>query len=248
MAKSVFENYWEEVASLLGGNPSHKSFSIELSENPPTGFDGRAVVGKLYESLDCEGWKNISHGKNWEWRSAVLAHRAETGEVALEREVVAADTFRQWTFQMSTASGIDGGRRSIDLVRRMAPHQYAFIELKVAGGDNPLYAAFELLSYTLAYLHSMRRNWQGRGRHNVMDAQAVNLIVLGPSEWYEYKKRGTRSQSYKFKLGWLAMAIADGLDFLTDGTPQMRFSYKEFTDLGATKLTAKKIVDDALQW
>ncbi len=81
-----------------------------------------------------------------------------------------------------------------------------------------------------------------------MLAQEVNLVVLGPRQWYEYKKGRTHPQQRKFKLGWLAKALGDGLDSFTDGIPRIRFSFKEFTDLGEPKLTAAGIVRDAFEW
>jgi hypothetical protein len=151
MPESIFENYWNEVSELLGGNPS-KKMAISLSENPPAKFDDKLAISKLYKSLACDGWK-ITDGKNWEWRVEAPAYSTSSPEVTLEREVVAVDTTSQWTCQMSTTSGIQGPylnkRRAIDLVRRTAPDCYAFVELKV-DSDNPLYAAFEILGYALA--------------------------------------------------------------------------------------------------
>ncbi len=249
MTESIFKNYWNEVSRVLGGKPN-KSRAISLSENPLTRFDGLTVVGRLYKSLACEGWK-ISSGKNWEWRTEAPSYRTSSPEVTLEREIVAADIKHQWTCQMSTSSGIQGPylnkRRAIDLVRQAAPDRYAFVELKV-DSDNPLYAAFEILGYALAYQHARRHNWQGTGSHNVMGAQTVDLVVLGPGGWYEYEKRGAHAQQLKFKLDWLVKALGDGLMSFTNGVPLMRFSFEEFTNLGEPKLTAAGIVRDAFQW
>ncbi len=249
MTKSIFENYWNEVSGLLGGRPN-KSMAISLSENSQAQFDGRTVVDRLYQSLACDGWQ-ISSGKNWEWRTEAPSYRTSSPEVALEREITAADITNQWTCQMSSASGIQGPyltkRRAIDLVRRIAPDRYAFVELKV-DSDNPLYAAFEILGYALAYRHARGRNWQGTGNHNVMHARAVDLVVLGPIGWYEYKKRGASAQQRKFKLGWLASALGDGLNSLTGDAPRMHFSFEGFTDFGEPRLTAAGIVRDSHNW
>lgn len=249
MAESIFKNYWNEVSILLGGKPN-KSMAISLSENPPAQFNGVTVVDRLRKSLTCEGW-NISSGKNWEWRTEAPAYQTSSPEVALEREIVAADVMSQWTCQMSTASGIQGPylnkRRAIDLVRQTALDRYTFIELKV-DSDNPLYAAFEILGYALAYQYARQHNWQGTGINNVMRAKAINLMVLGPSEWYEYKKGRTHPQRSIFKFDWLAKALGDGLNSSTGGVTRMHFSFEEFTDYGEPKLTAVGIVRDALQW
>jgi hypothetical protein len=195
--------------------------------------------------LACDGW-NITSGKNWVWRIDAPAYMTLSPEVALEREIVASDSENQWTCQMSTTSGIQGSylnkRRAIDLVRKTAPDQYAFIELKV-NSDNPLYAAFEILGYALAYQHARSHNWQGTGHHNVMRAKEINLVVLGPREWYEYKKGKAHPQKYKFDFDWLSNGLTEGLNILTKGGPVMSLSFKEFTDFGNPKDSAESIVD-----
>jgi len=233
------------VASLVGGNPKHKSLAILLSEKPPTQFDGIAAVDRLYKSLACDGW-SASNGQNWLWRTDAPAHQTLSPEVALEREVVAADTMGQWTCQMSTASGVQGPnlhkRRAIDLVRQVADDRYRFIELKV-DSDNPLYALFEILGYGLAYLHSRKNHWSGSGPYDVMGASDVELVVLGPSNWYRYKTGRTAKQRLRYQLDWMSGALTQGLRSLSGKTPSMFLSFDEFTDLGGPEATAKRIVD-----
>lgn len=249
MSESIFTNYWKEVASLIEGKPT-KSKAISLNENPPAQFDGVAVVKRLYTSLACDGWTKSS-GKNWAWRSEIQPYQTLSPEVALEREIIVTDTTNKWTYQMSTTSGIQGSylnkRRAIDLVTQMGHNSYAFIELKV-DSDNPLYAAFEILSYALAYQYARENNWQGAGVHNVMDAQVVSLIVLGPGRWYEYKKGRAHIQRSKFDFDWLAIALGKGLNTLAGASPGMSFSFEEFADLDDPKLTAVGIIRQATKW
>jgi hypothetical protein len=247
----IFDNYLNEVANVLGGNPDHKKFAQSLSENPLDSLDGEAVVRRLHKSLDCTGWKNTTYGSNWIWRSEVLPNSTRKREVALEREVVTVGTAVQWTYQMSTASGTQASRSNrrtaIDLVRRMRADHYAFVELKVRS-NNPLFATFEILSYALAYLHARQHGRQGTGIYNVMSAKALDLLILGPSEWYEYKKRGKQAKWQNYKFDWLVAALGNGLNLLGDGIPHMQLSYKRFSDLDDPKLTAEGIVRDALEW
>ncbi len=81
-----------------------------------------------------------------------------------------------------------------------------------------------------------------------MRAKAINLLVLGSSEWYEYKKGRPHTQRRNFKFDWLAKALGDGLNSFHAGAPRMRFSFDEFTDFGEPKLTAAGIVRGALKW
>jgi len=243
MTESIFKNYLNEVTDVLDGNPNKRK-AIFLNENPPPRFDGAGVVSRLYESLACDGWKTAT-GKNWEWRTKVPSYKTTSPEVALEREIVASDTTNKWSCQMSTSSGIQGSylnkRRAIDLVRQTAPDQYAFIELKV-NSDNPLYAAFEILGYALAYQHARSHDWQGTGYHNVMSAKEINLIVLGPREWYQYKKGMAHPENYKFNYDWLSNGLTEGLNILTNGDPEMSLSFGKFTDFGDPNITAVSIV------
>lgn len=101
-------------------------------------------------------------------------------------------------------------RRAIDLVRHNGNKSFSFIELKL-DSDNPLYASFEILGYALAYLHARMNNWKGGETHDVMAAQKIELTVLGPTNWYQYKKRG-QSQGRKFQFDWLAKEIASALN------------------------------------
>ncbi len=244
MPDSIFTRYWNEVTSLVGGNPKHKSFAILLSEKPPAQFDGIAAIDRLYKPLVCDGW-SASNGQNWVWRTDAPAYQTLSPEVALEREVVAADTMGQLTCQMSTASGVQGPnlhkRRAIDLVRQVADDRYRFIELKV-DSDIPLYALFEILGYGLAYLHARQNGWQGSGRYNVMQASDVQLVVLGPGDWYRYKTNRTAKQRLRYQLDWLTDSLNLGLQSLSGVTPCMFLSFGEFTDLGDPAATAKRIV------
>ena len=161
-------------------------------------------------------------------------------EVLLERAVAALD-MKKWTYQMSTSSGVQivqgdtrrvnlNSRRSIDLVRYIGQGRYAFVELKV-GSDNPLYAAFEVLGYALAYLHAQANEWTGTENRDVFGAEAIELTILGPEDWYKYVKRGT-DKEFEFKLNWLADEIANSLNaFVTaelKGKPAFTMTFRHF--------------------
>jgi hypothetical protein len=137
---------------------------------------------------------------------------------------------------MSTASGLhgprSGTRRSIDLVRRVSADHYVFIELKI-DSDNPLYAAFEILGYGLAYLHARLHGLCGQGAHDVMRAGRIDLVVLAPQSWFSYLRRDGRRVAFDF--GALIGAINDGFGFPLaaepDKLPQhMQLRFESFKD------------------
>ena len=95
---NIFNSYWNEVASLINGNPKSVRLAQSLSEYPLSKFDGSNVVRRLYESLACEGWWNNTYGSNWIWRSEVLPNSTRKREVALEREIVKVGTITSLPF------------------------------------------------------------------------------------------------------------------------------------------------------
>jgi hypothetical protein len=92
-----------------------------------------------------------------------------------------------------TASGVfsSGDRRtSIDLGCR-ANNTLTFFELKWWDGDNPLYAAMEILAYGLMWLQARIRCEEmhyvdaSRRLRPALDAQTVRWVVLAPERYYK---------------------------------------------------------------
>ena len=231
---NIFETYKDRAAANDLVKGLTKTRAIELSELQVPGTISPETIRALYESLSCEGWIERK-GKNWIWRHEPPEYTNDhSAEVSLERTVAAKD-LKTWGCQMSTSSGVQGQflhrRRAIDLVRFISPGQYAFVELKV-GSDNPLYAAFEILGYALAYLHAKSNGWRGKGTHDVFDAERVELTILGPYRWYKYGKRGTDKQ-FEYKLDWLANEIANSLNAFVmaelKGKPAFTMKFRSFS-------------------
>jgi len=64
---------------------------------------------------------------------------------------------------------------------------YEFVELKV-DSNYPLYAAFEIVRNALLFLFTRRLGASGvhipKGDRNLLLAEAIELVVLAPSEYY----------------------------------------------------------------
>lgn len=227
MVESIFDTYWHQVKEELGKKPKERSLAIRLSGQPMDGFNGNKVVKRLHAALSCDGWRE-QVGTNWNWDTS-SNYTTDSPEVKLEREIVRAG-HELWARQMATSSGIQGPRlnkrRAIDLVRAHGQDHYSFIELKIEG-DNPLYALFELLGYGLAYLHARANKWKGAGAHDVMTAKVIDLTVLAPRAWFNYKESRS-SKEQRFDLDWLVMELNKGLASITKGKPVMRICFKEF--------------------
>lgn len=249
-ADGSFARYWPTVEGVLGRSPRHKSSAIQFSGQQPPGLDGVAMISALRQSLDGPIWRDpvTRTSGNWAWRASLPARRTSSPEVSLERDVVARGGHATWTFQMSTTSGFRGvhsdKRRAIDLVQKVGASSYRFIELKVES-DNPLYAAFEILGYGLAYCLARHYGYSGTGTHNVMDGSRIELEVLAPEIWYEYR-RYPSAPRLRFDMAWLSSAINTGLAreisvLSLNGLNEMKFSFRSFSSGHDLSLAAHEL-------
>lgn len=213
---SVLTEYWPAVAAILdGANPRHRSVCMRVSGLRPREFDGRAAVRSLLASVE-RHWPDKPATRttnNWNLRREVPPFVTRSPEVALER-TIAARASGAWFCQMSTASGIHGPasdkRRAIDLVHHPKDGHYRFIELKI-GSDNPLYALFEALGYGLIYLMSRRsRCGFGYSDRDLMSAHAIEMTVLAPHAFFDYRRRG-HDAAFTYDLNWLEEELSEGL-------------------------------------
>lgn len=250
-APSLFDRYWAAVSRLLDRDPQHKSAAIQVSSGGLPLREGIALVGDLMDSMQGPQWRqpaSPSEG-NWVWRDAESVPATASPEVRLERQVIAQGGLDGWSYQMSTASGLhgpaSGRRRAIDLVHRGEDQRYEFIELKV-NSDQPLYAAFEILGYGLAYLHARRHGQRGAGRHDVMSAKCIDLVVLGPADWYIHSRRG--GDGTPFDMDRLATSINAGLAEVLRADPdqspgEMSIRFERFRNASDTQAAAAEIVE-----
>lgn len=233
IANSIFGAYRSQVEEFIGDS-KHKTCAIKHHEErlkSSSPLIDENTIAELYSTFASAQWlENKNRGSNWVWHSHTRAtgKRNDSKEVILERLIAETDS-DIWTYQMSTSSGLlsthSDKRSAIDLVRYNRAMHYAFIELKT-GSDNPLYAAIEILGYAFAYLHAKKENWQGKGKHNVFDAEAIELTVLGNQSWYQYKKHG---EINRFNFEWLGEEIANSLNALS-GTPKFTMKFREYPD------------------
>lgn len=141
---------------------------------------------------------------NWRWESQPkIADHNPSVEKWIEKTLARCFSDKL-TNQVPAASDLAGKnqdrKRSIDLVLRGPGEKtYQFIELKITGESGwPLYAAFEVLSYGLLYLHA-RRELDGRypGKA-LMEANTVHLRVLAPVSYYsEWNSERLRTRLVK---------------------------------------------------
>jgi hypothetical protein len=220
-----YETYWGRVEEFINPErkpdqrPKHKTTAIRLSQGSIALPAGETLIRNLWQAMSSDLWRQPKSKStdNWMWRKKAKSASERGKEVALERQIVELGSGR-WCCQMSTASGLlgarKGKRRAIDLVHRNGEGHYSFVELKCKD-SNPVYAAFQILSYGLAYLHARRvATVSQAAMPEVMTADFIDLVVVGPREWYDdprYKSDGGRSW-----LGSLQTAIEAGLAALAE--------------------------------
>jgi hypothetical protein len=235
----VYQAYETAVSSLYGGDSDSKRLAQQLTENLPSALSDPDFASTLFECFSRKQWQSPSSTarSNWIWRSTITEYSESRAEVRLERKIVEAAGADTWSFQMSTMSGIFGDgshqRRAIDLVHKAGPNEYAFIELKI-GSNNPVFAAFEILGYGLAYCQARRHAdvHSTPSTHDVLRARKIQLIVLAPFDWYCFHARGQANQL--FNLEPLEAALNAGLEHLRlvlslPGLDALTFEFRQFT-------------------
>lgn len=242
---NFFQEYETAFDGWTGTKPHQRSSRLSVSNTGDPGVVGPPAVASLYDAMSNSPWSEPVEGgrpSNWRWREPSSCGSKEPGaeangdtddpsEVALERAIVATAGHENWTYQMSTSSGMgskqQNKRRAIDLVTRIDDDTYRFTELKLNRGT-PLFAIREILGYGLAYLHTRRCIAQSHKAKAWMRATNVELAVLGPTDWYDgYVGRLCPAA----ELRWLVEAINHGLHALSqrfDGLSRLVLELRAF--------------------
>lgn len=238
--RDVYDSFRTAVASLLGGDPDHKSLVQGLANGLPEGLTRPKFIATLFACFESKSWQSPTSTarSNWLWRHEGTDHSKQRPEVALEREIVRRGGTDNWSFQMSTMSGVfEAGthqRRAIDLVHRTGFGTFELIELKV-GSNNPVFAAFEILGYGLAYCCARRHRdiHSQRSEHDILRARGIKLVVLAPTAWYQFNLRGESKQD--FQLEAFSSAFNVGLenlrtDLALSDLDTLKFEFRRFVD------------------
>jgi len=225
---SLLDGVEAAVCAVLGiSSTRHRSALLTLGGRPTF---SAAMVGAVYGAIaanwaryrtECAPTRSTA---NWRWRVPQLAiaeHNASP-EVRLERALMNAcerQGRNDWSNQVPVASGVGGPsrqrRRAIDLVHQRGPGHFQLIELKIAS-DTPLYAAIEIIGYTVIWLLS-----RDEGSDNpLLSAQRIDARVLAPASYYA-----------RYDLGALARLLDDELAALgARHHVTLSFGFEQFPD------------------
>ena len=238
---SIFDGVEDIINGHLFFDPNHLRFKYHqkrscqaLSEFCPSRVDGIELVAALYQRIQ----KNLAgeayrpSSRNWVLRPFDMINSPsssdnKSSEVNLERAI--AERWQgTWFYQTPVASGLIGRyadkRRAIDLVCRTDDECFDFIELKTEA-NTPLFAAFEILLYGLAYLVARQDAGRLLDASNVslplMAARQISLVVLAPDQYYE-----------DIELAWLEKKLKEGLSALVTAQNVQRltmdFRFEQF--------------------
>ncbi len=224
---NFFQQYETAFDAWTSTKPHRRGSRLSISHTGRSDIAGPPALATLYEAMSTELWKEpieVGRPSNWRWRlpkrqdSKSIEHRDgstdDHSEVALERAIVATAGHENWTYQMSTSSGMRSPthdkRRSIDLVTHVGDGTYRFMELKLSR-NTPLFAVREILGYGLAYLHTRGCIAEPTQAKAWMRAANIELAVLAPKDWYDGYVGPLCAPR---ELEWLVDAINAGLDAL----------------------------------
>ena len=162
--------------------------------------------------------------KNWRWEKKLyISQNNQSPEKRCEK-AIAEHCGEDWVNQVPTASGLLNGVNekhcNIDLVHRIAPTEFEFIELKYEDGT-PLSAGFEILKYGLLYVFSRRYAAMlgySEPRNSILGASVVHLRVVAPAAYY-----------LRFRMDWLQNEANLGLGSLRLDGYEMDFRFESMS-------------------
>ena len=230
--RSIFKGTDEEIYSFLGlaeGKTTDQKSTCRLLTSAPKGmpsFD--TLLSNLYGLIEGNRRERMPSRENWRTkRQTYLCGKNRSPEVLLERAIALLGehgVLSDWFNQVPVASGLIDDkadkRAAIDLMLFKDNHA-EFVELKWES-NTPVFAAFEILLYGLAYLYS-RVNWKELGYlvKPLKRVSEVSLRVLAPRAYYT-----------GYHLEWLEQGLDEGVRTLaakkTEGALSMGFDFLAF--------------------
>ncbi len=246
----IIDNHLE--VEDIGRSPhfAHKTSCLRLSKGPPAGVDVGQMISEMLACLE-KNWGKSPRRKyadpsneNWRFKKQLHISSKNTSPEKLVEKGIIHISSKNLVNQVPTASGLwdhkSDRHRNVDLVHRLGPKEFEFIELKIES-DTPLKASMEILLYGILYIFS-RRLYDESVKQNkeLLQAEKVHLRVLAPLSYYA-----------PYDIAWLEMAIDSGLrSFLStlDNVGfDMDFLFEAFPENFDTQKKPSKWLDEFYQ-
>ena len=233
----IFRRTDEIISDFLGlrhgETLNQKTTCRRLSSTPLEKPRFERLVSDLYERIEKNRSERSPSKSNWQpRRQTYLNPENKSPEVLLERAIAILgrrEILGGWYNQIPVASGLVDDRAdkraAIDLLL-LEDGRAEFVELKWES-DSPVFAAFEILLYGLAYLFArVNRKTLGYLEKPLMSVSEVSLRVLAPHAYYT-----------GYNLTWLEQGLDEGVRTLatkkTDGVLPMGFGFLAFPQVFA---------------
>jgi hypothetical protein len=214
----------------IGGSAPHfvhKTACLRLTATPLLDLRACDLVQEIGRTIHLNWLQSARRtvqlsSANWRFEPQPhIADRNKSPEKVLEKAI--ARLLPDWVNQVPTASGLtSSGRdrhRNIDLVHRISPGEYEFVELKI-DSNNPLMAAMELLQYYALFLFARRAFPSFAAQCEVLNARLVHLRVLAPQRFY-----------HGYDLRWLEQELERGfIEVAKDHAVSIDFRFLAFAD------------------
>ena len=230
--RSIFKGTDERIHTFLGlGDDKtwkQKSTCLQLRSVPNGMPSFETLVSDLYGLITENRSDHTPSLENWRIkRQLSISPKNSSPEILLERAIARLGErgeLKEWFNQVPVASGLIDDkadkRAAIDLLCHKDDWA-EFVELKWKS-DTPVFAAFEILLYGLAYLfardNQVAFKYQGK---RLMRASKVSLRVLAPRAYYT-----------GYDLKWLEQGLDEGVRTFaakkTDGALSMGFGFLAF--------------------
>lgn len=175
-----------------GEHLKQKSTARRLASNLKGEQNFEQLLQALYAAIE-SNWSGRTPSKeNWRIeRQIELGPNNRSPEVLLERAIAILGErglLNDWFNQIPVASGLvnerSDKRAAIDLMR-YGGNKVAFVELKWAS-DTPIFAAFEILLYGLAFIFSaVHRKQLSYQEQTLLDISELALEVLAPRQFFD---------------------------------------------------------------
>jgi hypothetical protein len=183
----------------------------ELSRRPVAVDVLVDLTKHLYRLISSNLGERTPSIENWRWMPQAKIHPGNRSpEVILERSIallVERKHLKGWCNQIPVASGLvdsrSDRRAAVDLAS-ITGDRLDLYELKWKS-DTPIYAAFEILRYGLAYL--LCRKNPAYASLETMKVEALGLNVLAPPSYYG------------FDLSWLQAGLDAGIRTVAQEQP-----------------------------
>jgi len=181
--REFLETNWPGLPKNQWDKLPHVSNQEQM--RPPLG----AILDRIRKNVRRD---HVQPRRNWRFsQEKKIAKGNPSQEKVLEKAFAEYLDVDCWANQVPTCSGYSSGidgKRSIDLVHRLADGEFELIELKTTRRSGPpVFAMVEILLYGLIYVLAREMLQQGvlkDDRRPLLQAQAVRLAVLAPDDYY----------------------------------------------------------------